>query len=174
MEKSEVHCYLDQGLCRKCLFDYRNSVFKDNSNLIIWSVKLSFKKGEKSELKNTILKNMMYRQEKHPLECASCGSVFKNISDKNYMRQILDKDCEAKNNIQKWGNKIPTAYLIDRCGLKNIKVGGAMIAEKQPNFILNAKNARAEDVIILIGIIKERVGHKFGIIIEEEVRLIGF
>lgn len=159
----------------KCGFDYRESFFKKNPGFIIWSAELYFKKGAVPELKKAVKKNMLYRKNRHPIEYPSCGSVFKNIHDKNNIKKILSKNPEIKNNIKKWGNKIPAAYLIDKCGLKGMKVGGAMISPKHPNFIINCDNkARAEDVVILMGIVKEKAGHKFGIPMEEEVQLVGF
>ena len=70
------------------------------------------------------------------------------------------------------GNKIPAAYLIDKCGLKKKTIGGAQVSEKQPNFILNVGNAKAEDVLNLINLITEKVKNKFGILLEREIRII--
>ncbi|MDD5652213.1 MAG: hypothetical protein PHX98_02320 [Candidatus Moranbacteria bacterium] len=53
-------------------------------------------------------------------------------------------------------------------------MGGAKVSEKHSNFIINTGNATAEDVIILSSLIKAKVRDRFGIQLEEEVKLIGF
>ena len=47
-----------------------------------------------------------------------------------------------------------------------------MISPKHPNFIVNALDAKAEDVKSLIGLVKETVLEKFGIKLEEEVQFV--
>ena len=50
-------------------------------------------------------------------------------------------------------------------------IGGAKVSEKHSNFIINAGYATASDVILLIAEIKKRVKEKFGVSLEEEVRI---
>ena len=71
--------------------------------------------------------------------------------------------------------KIAIAYFIDQCGLKKRRVGGVEVSDKHPNFLVNITgDARAEDVVILIGVVKHRVLEKFGVFLEEEIEYIGF
>ena len=63
--------------------------------------------------------------------------------------------------------------LIDQCGLKGLKVGGAMVSEKHANFIVNRSNATTEDILKLASIIKEKVFNRFQIKLEEEVEIVG-
>ena len=158
----------------ECLFAYRESVFKIRNNFLIWSVKLSLKKGDKKALKEKISEIMQYRQLRHPLDYPSFGSAFKNIYDKKIIKKITEKFPDTKEGMEKWGDKIPAAYLIDQCGLKGKAIGGIMISPKQPNFLLNMKNGKAKDALALIDIIKESVMEKFGVILETEVQIIGF
>lgn len=158
----------------ECLFAYRESVFKKRNNFLIWSVKLSLKKGDKKALKEKISEIMQYRQLRHPLDYPSFGSAFKNIYDKKIIKKITEKFPNTKEGMEKWGDKIPAAYLIDQCGLKGKAIGGIMISPKQPNFLLNMKNGKAKDALALIDIIKESVMEKFGVILETEVQIIGF
>ncbi|MEK7627194.1 MAG: UDP-N-acetylmuramate dehydrogenase, partial [Patescibacteria group bacterium] len=158
----------------ECLFAYRESVFKIRNNFLIWSVKLSLKKGDKKALKEKISEIMQYRQLRHPLDYPSFGSAFKNIYDKKIIKKITEKFPNTKEGMEKWGDKIPAAYLIDQCGLKGKAIGGIMISPKQPNFLLNMKNGKAKDALALIDIIKESVMEKFGVILETEVQIIGF
>ena len=61
--------------------------------------------------------------------------------------------------------------LLDEVGLRGYKIGGAMFSEKHCNFILNTGNATANDIINLIELAKKRVKDKFGVDIEEEVKI---
>ncbi len=69
---------------------------------------------------------------------------------------------------------MPTAVLIDAAGLKGFSAGGAKVSEKHPNFIINADNAAASDVIEIIGKVKEKVKAEFNVDLAEEIELVGF
>ena len=91
---------------------------------------------------------MESRREKQPLEYKNAGSVFKNPF--NYK----------------------AAYLIDKAGLKGLKVGDAMVSLKHANFIVNVGNATSNDIRQLISIIKQKVYDKFKVKLELEQLLI--
>ncbi len=63
--------------------------------------------------------------------------------------------------------------LIDECGLKGYKIGGAEISKKHAGFIVNVDRATAKDVLDLINYVKNKVYKDKGIKIEEEVEFIG-
>jgi UDP-N-acetylmuramate dehydrogenase len=63
--------------------------------------------------------------------------------------------------------------LIDRAGLKGMRVGGAKVSEVHANFIINEGNASTSDITGLISMIKQRVHDEFGIELKEEVRIVG-
>ncbi len=60
--------------------------------------------------------------------------------------------------------------LVDRCGLKGARIGGAEISCKHANFILNRGDASASDVLGLIGMMKEAVHERFGVELNLEIR----
>lgn len=163
----------------QCKFSYRSSIFKKEKKFIILEVeiKLASEKKNKEEIIEKIESNLLYRREHHPFEFPSIGSIFKNpaISDifGNKQNDFKSKDKKfvniRGNSMPVCEGKIPAAYLIDQCDLKGKKIGGAQISEKHPNFIINTNGARAEDVMILISLIKQKVRNKFGIFLEEEV-----
>ena len=62
--------------------------------------------------------------------------------------------------------------LIDKCGLKGTKVGGAMISEKHANWLINMEHAMTRDFKELINLMKEKVKKRFGIELEEEIQII--
>lgn len=129
-------------------FSYRESIFS-KKDYIILSTKLKLNYGKVPEIKEKMEKYLSQRKEKQPIESFSAGSTFK----------------------RKEG--IITAKLIDECGLKGYKIGGAKVSEKHAGFIVNEGNATAKDVIDLIEYVKKKIYDKYGIVIEEEVNIIG-
>jgi len=135
---------------KDCRFGYRNSIFKEKNNLIVLSAEVRLKTDDKEKIKESIERYLNYRKEKHPLEFPSAGSVFENPEGHS------------------------AAKLIEECGLKGKKIGQAQISEKHANFIINLGQAKAKDVCRLIDLAKEKVKDKFGIILKEEIKFLGF
>ena len=65
------------------------------------------------------------------------------------------------------------ARLIEACGLKGHMIGGAQISEKHANFIVNLGDATANDIQQLISLMRNKVKEKFGISLQQEVRVLG-
>ena len=129
-------------------FKYRSSVF-NTKEYIILDAKLNLKKGKKEDIELQMNEYLNQRKEKQPLEYPSAGSTFKRQEG------------------------IITAKLIDECGLKGYKIGGAMVSEKHAGFIVNTGDATAKDVLELIKYVKDEVYKKYGVKIEEEVKIVG-
>jgi UDP-N-acetylmuramate dehydrogenase len=172
---------------KQCGFGYRDSVFKKNKNLIIYSAEFELKTDpsrSESEGKDEgklrrrqtssqkVKEYLNYRRARHPKE-PSAGSVFKNVEFKFSNLELLLKKFPALEQFREKG-RIPAAFLISECGLKGKKIGQAAISEKHPNFIVNLGQGRARDVRKLIKFIKKSVKNKFGIKIEEEIQFLGF
>lgn len=130
----------------ECCFGYRNSIFKNNSSLIITSAILDLKKGNEKEINEKIKDNLSKRMLKQP-KGFSVGSIFKN------------------------GKDFSAGELIERAGLKGRIIGGAKISEEHANFIINLNNATSDDVLELIKIMKKEVREKFLIELEEEIKI---
>ena len=64
--------------------------------------------------------------------------------------------------------------LIDECGLKGSRVGGAEVSKIHGNFILNLDNATAQDVLSLVRHLQNHVKRERGVDLEMEVQLLGF
>ncbi len=158
---------------KQCQFSYRSSIFKKEKKHIIISAVLKLKKGDEIKSRKIIKEYLKSRKEKQPLEYPSAGSIFKNpIVDNKRLAELIKKYPEL-NKIAK-NNAIPAGWLIENLGLKDKKIGGAMISEKHCNFIVNTGNAKAEDVVILISSIKQKVRSKFGVQLMEEIEYLGF
>ncbi len=65
------------------------------------------------------------------------------------------------------------ARLVQACGLKGHTIGGAQVSEKHANFIVNIGNASAKDIEQIIMLMRDSVKQKFGIDLQQEVRVIG-
>ena len=61
-----------------CQFSYRDSVFKQNPNLVILSATLKLEKGKKLESEKTVKEILAKRKEAQPSDFPSSGSFFKN------------------------------------------------------------------------------------------------
>jgi UDP-N-acetylmuramate dehydrogenase len=157
----------------ECGFKYRTSIFAQNPDLIIWQVHFLFAHGDKQELEACMRDIILKRKDRIPRE-PSPGSVFKNlhldyVSENNpELAKLAEKEGKIK------GDKIPAAWVIEHSGLAGKRIGGAMISEKHANFIINAGNATAEDVIMLISLIKQKVRIKFKLQLQEEIGYLGF
>ena len=127
--------------------EYRSSIFKDDKYIILETT-LRLGKGKVEEITERMNEYLKSRKEKQPVEYPSAGSTFKR--GKDYI----------------------TAQLIDKAGLKGYSVGGAQISEKHAGFIINKGNATAKDIIDLIEYTKKKVFEKFGVVIEEEIKII--
>ena len=62
--------------------------------------------------------------------------------------------------------------LIEACGLKGMKVGGAMVSEVHANFLVNRGKATAREVIELMRLIQEKVKINSGVVLEPEVQFL--
>ena len=67
----------------------------------------------------------------------------------------------------------PAGKLIDECGLKGIRVGGASVSKEHGNFFENNGTATAADMIKLLNRVREGVREARGIDLEPEVQIVG-
>lgn len=141
-------------------FSYDKSVLQDTGEIVL-SIIFKFTPMDKKVLWEKGMEALTYRSETQP-KGASAGCTFRNISIVEAVR------IPTPENVTSAG------YLIDKAGLKGKRVGDAMISDVHANFILNMGNAKAEDVIALVSLIKQEVYRKFGVRLSLEVKHIGF
>ncbi len=127
---------------------YRHSVFQTNGYAIC-EIELQLSNGNIEDIRRDMQDFTQRRESKQPLEYPSAGSTFKR----------------------------PEGYfagtLIDKTGLKGLRVGGAMVSTKHAGFVVNAGHATAADVLNLIDEVKRRVYEVHGVMLNPEVRIIG-
>lgn len=135
----------EQRSYEKLDFAYRSSDVKQRD--IILAADFSLKKKEPKDIKAELEYYATRRRATQPLGEKSAGCIFKN----------------------------PPGYsagqLIEELGLKGRSSGGAVISEKHANFIINREQARFEDVMRLIDMIKNKTKKHSGIDLEEEVEI---
>jgi UDP-N-acetylmuramate dehydrogenase len=157
---------------KQCAFTLKNSIFKKNKDLIVLSAIFELKKGNKEEIRKNVLEHINYRKKNHPISFASAGSVFVNTEKKITNKNLLAKFPELKYFNSK--GAIPSGYLIERVGLSGKQIGGAKFSDIHANFIVNTGSAKAEDVLKLIKLAKQKVKKVFNINLETEIQLMGF
>lgn len=128
-------------------FSYRTSAFQEMAGAIVGA---TFALKPDPEARKRQLEIIRYRQETQPYSDKSAGCIFRNPS------------CGH------------AGALIDQSGLKGLMIGGAKVSEKHANFLINSKEATAEDILQLIALVKSQVFAKQGIELESEVRTIPF
>lgn len=131
----------------ECDFSYRHSVYTENGACIAW-VRYQLAKGDTAEISARMEDLMNRRKTKQPLEYPSAGSTFK--------RPVGGYASE----------------LIDRCGLKGRRVGGAMVSEKHAGFVINYDHATCKDVLTLVAAVQDEVRRQTGFELECEIKII--
>ena len=130
-----------------CCFGYRYSVFQQNGGIIL-DAEFKLEKGNKEEIVSLCNEFNKRRRDKQPLSLPSAGSTFRR----------------------------PEGYfagkLIEDCGLKGFKKGGAAVSEKHSGFVVNVGDATAEDVLELIKHIQKTVKENFNVDLKEEIKYI--
>lgn len=154
-----------------CRFAYRTSVFKDNPNLIILSAEMRLAEGDRVALEKIIQETIVKREAKHPQDAKCAGSFFINPVVKD---EKLREEFEKDTGMRVRDETLPAGWLIDFVGLRGKKIGGAMISDKHPNYLVNTGTATAEDVMMLASLVKTRVRDELGIRLRAEVQFVGF
>lgn len=132
----------------ECNFEYRDSIFKKDKDIIILSCRLKVEKGNIQDIKSLIKYRTKRRIGTQPLNMPSCGSVFRNP------------------------HNIPAGKIIENLGFKGFCINDACVSEKHANFIVNKSTATGEDIIKLINIIKETVKKEYNIDLVLELEII--
>jgi UDP-N-acetylmuramate dehydrogenase len=130
-------------------FSYRTSILQNKRPGIVLEAVFDLEMGDRAAIVAQMQKNKDYRKETQPWNFPCAGSIFRNPLP-NY-----------------------AGKLIEDAGLKGYSIGGAKISEMHGNFIVNAGNATANDVLSLIQHVKETIYNLYGVKMETEVEIIG-
>lgn len=117
---------------------------------VVVECELACQPGQPLRIQQDMEAALARRKQRQPLGMPSCGSVFRNPEGES------------------------AGDLLERCGLKGRRVGGAQVSELHANFIVNTGGATAQDVAALMKIARDEVMRVHGIELRPEVRFLGF
>jgi len=126
------------------VFDYRST---NISATFILEATLQLEQDDPEHLMRRTKEIWMYKRNTQPLTIKNCGCIFKNPRG------------------------LSAGALIDQAGLKGFQIGGAQVSDKHANFIIAHPGCRADDVLKLIKLIKEKVYERNQIVLETEVQI---
>lgn len=128
---------------------YRHSNVIERGYLVL-AARLKLAHGDPEAILDRMDELALARKTKQPLDYPSAGSTFKR--PKGYF----------------------AGKLIQDAGLKGYTVGGAKVSEKHSGFVINVGGAEAEEIRFLINQVRRKVYRQFGVVMEPEVRFLGF
>jgi UDP-N-acetylmuramate dehydrogenase len=159
-----------------CKFRYRDSVFKAKPELVILSGSFRLRKNTNPDLSQRLVRYYSsLRSDTQDIGSPSAGCVFKNPywpKDESARKRLLYVLPALADFAEQ--ETIPAGFLVDHLGLKGKTVGRVSVSKKHGNYLINHGGATAEEVIMLIGIIKEHVHRKYNLQLDEEIQYIGF
>lgn len=126
---------------------YRTSVFETKPWCILEAV-FCLKPGDPKAIEERMRDLLQRRKDKQPLEMPSAGSTFKRPEGAF------------------------AGKLIEECGLRGFRVGGAQISEKHCGFVVNCGGATCADVVSLTEQVRSIVQEKTGFCLEREIRVV--
>jgi UDP-N-acetylmuramate dehydrogenase len=126
------------------VFDYRST---NISAPFILGARLELDEDDPDRILRKTKEIWMYKRNTQPLNTKNCGCIFKNPRG------------------------LSAGALIDQAGLKGMRVGGAEVSDKHANFIIAHPGAKADDVMRLVKVIREKVWEKNQIHLESEVKV---
>lgn len=126
---------------------YRHSIFEDNGDCIL-SAQVRLAPGDAQKISEQMNDLMGRRRDKQPLDKPSAGSTFKRPVGAF------------------------AGALIDQCGLRGYRHGGAAISEKHCGFVVNLGGATCADVLALCQEVQTVVKEKTGYTLEKEIRVV--
>lgn len=131
-------------------FGYDDSILHHRRDVVL-AATFQLEPADPARLRRVMEENLEWRRERHPpLDTEpSAGSIFKKIAG------------------------VGAGRLIDECGLKGTRIGGAMVTHRHANILINTGGATAADVRALIVRIQEAVEQRTGHRLEPEIGFVG-
>ena len=126
---------------------YRHSIFEENGGCIL-SAQFALQPGNAADIRAKMDELMAKRVDKQPLDKPSAGSTFKRPAGAF------------------------AAALIDQCGLRGFRHGGAAVSDKHCGFVVNLGGATCADVLALCDEVRAIVKEKTGYELEKEIRIV--
>lgn len=158
-----------------CAFAYRDSIFKHHPEWIILSVALKLPPANSHEVQEEIRRITAERSAKQDIGAKSCGCIFKNPSwemARFSKEKMLERYPELSTFVARM--HIPASFLIDQAELKGKRIGHIFVSPRHGNFFVNEGGGMADEVMMLVSLVKDAVCRRYGILLQEEIQLLGF
>lgn len=159
----------------ECEFGYRDSIFKRNPEWIVLGATLKLEVGDSAAVQAEMRRMSAERAAKQDIGAKSCGCIFKNPSwerigepKEALIAKFPELDRFSGQDI------IPAAFLIDQAGLKGKRMGRIVISARHANFFINEGGGTADEVVMLISLVKDVVRRSYRITLQEEIQYLGF
>jgi UDP-N-acetylmuramate dehydrogenase len=117
---------------------------------VVATVEYRLEERPTAEIRAEVADLVARRKATQPTNKRTFGSVFKNPS-----------------------GEAGAGEMLERCGLKGHRIGGAVISPKHANFVENADSATSADCLALMVEARRRAREQFGVVLEREVVLLG-
>jgi len=162
LQYPDVCAYFEQrGVTSPSLLDIRQAI------TAIRDAKFPFPREEKGGNAGSFFKNLILTKAEYlSLEDQIQRNLSHDVAEK--LRALVRKFQLAERI------KVPAAFLIDACGLRDYRIGGAQVNPTQPLVLLNQGGATARDVLTLARQVRRTVYAKTGIALGLEPELVGF
>ena len=150
-------------------FAYRDSVLRRAGAppAIVLRVRMALPKGDPKRIYDEARDYQRQRIAKQP-PSPSAGSFFKNVVDRDLAARL-----PGLTDGMRAAGVVPAGFLIEACGLKGHRIGGAMLGVRHANFLLNVASAQASDLRALAEYAQTKVRERFGVELEPEVLYLG-
>jgi UDP-N-acetylmuramate dehydrogenase len=125
---------------------------------VVMSVLFKVTTGEVAALRAVARESLAYRKRTQPLDTPSAGCIFQNPAPEDGVPPDIPRSAGA---------------LVDRAGLKGVRIGGAVVSPTHGNFIVNAGAATAADILALIERCRMTVRERFGVALRDEIVRLG-
>lgn len=153
---------------RQLGFAYRHSRFKENPDWFLLNCRLRLERG-KEDLQRISDDILAQRTQKYPPQLRCPGSFFKNLPLADLPPATARKLPESYVHY----GKVPAGILLEAVGAKGARRGDAAIAGYHGNLFFNAGRATSHDMRRLARHWAARVEERFGLKLEEEIRIVG-
>ncbi len=153
-----------------CHYSYRHSIFKERAELLIWSVELALKSGDKDKLRQIAEEHRAYRRQRHPL-LPSAGCIFKNPAVDEVARLAPELLQAAQSAGAVGRGEVPAGFIIGQAGLAGYSIGPAQVSPQHSNFLVNNGGATAEQMGQLIKYVQAEIRNQYNLELIPEVAL---
>ncbi|MBI5457284.1 UDP-N-acetylmuramate dehydrogenase [Candidatus Kaiserbacteria bacterium] len=163
-ETGEIKDFVNQ----ECDFSYRHSFFKDHPEWIITRVFIRLEKVDPTVSAKLADETIAERERRHLQNVRAAGSYFMNPTAPAEIVAMFEREKQTKSR----EGRVPAGWLIEKAGMKGATVGGAIASLQHPNYLVNQRNATAENVRQLAEEVKEAVKSQFGVELHEEAAVL--